>query len=143
MSALKGLLLMAGGQPQGEGAQGSTGDCRSLKVGFTVIRVGARGMILHNSSWRARCCCHEVYGLKVQAGAWPALSRRCAAGAAQALQRELLTVGDNDAQFAVQVLDLLFDANEQRGSPIPLSEFHNASVSECADLKQEYMVSIL
>lgn len=42
----------------------------------------------------------------------------------------------------VQVLDLLFDANEQRGSPIPLSEFHNATVSESADLRQEYMVSL-
>lgn len=41
-----------------------------------------------------------------------------------------------------QVLDLLFDANEQRGSPIPLSEFHNATVSESADLRQEYMVSL-
>jgi hypothetical protein len=40
-----------------------------------------------------------------------------------------------------QVLDSLFDANNYLGSRIPLLEFYNRSISETANLKDEYLVS--
>ncbi|GAX80909.1 hypothetical protein CEUSTIGMA_g8344.t1 [Chlamydomonas eustigma] len=40
----------------------------------------------------------------------------------------------------VQILDYLFDANHYLGSPIPLSEFHNRTISETANLKDEYLM---
>ena len=36
-----------------------------------------------------------------------------------------------------QALDLLFDANDLLGSPVPLAEFHNRAISEAANLKEE------
>ena len=39
------------------------------------------------------------------------------------------------------ILDLLFDANDWMGAPVPLTEFHNRAISEAANLKEEYLVS--
>ena len=39
------------------------------------------------------------------------------------------------------ILDLLFDANDRMGAPVPLTEFHNWAISEAANLKEEYLVS--
>ncbi len=38
--------------------------------------------------------------------------------------------------LVLQVLGLLFDANDRAGSPVPLSEFYNAAVSKDADLQE-------
>ena len=36
----------------------------------------------------------------------------------------------------------MFDANEAAGSVVPLAEFHNRALSEAANLKEEYLVSV-
>ena len=41
---------------------------------------------------------------------------------------------------AASILDLLFDANERMGAPVPFSEFHNKTLSDTINLRDEYML---
>jgi len=70
----------------------------------------------------------ELFGGRVVRG----LQRYLSGAASSVVARR------QEIMLAAEVLDLMFDANNDAGCPVPLPEFHNAALSDALDLRDEY-----